>query len=147
MKRNNINLLRIESRSSTRFSNDYEFLVEMHSTDEQSTTKCLEDLRAITQYMKVISRHHTRSRDTIPWFPRKIQEIDEFANHILSYGSDLDSDHPVSVALIRSTLSVSPPPSCYTNIIRSAFSQSQGFKDPVYRARRKQFADIAFNYK
>ena len=39
-----------------------------------------------------------------------------FANQILSYGSELDSDHP-------------------------------GFTDPVYRARRKEFADIAFFYK
>ena len=51
-----------------------------------------------------------------PWYPVHIQELDHFANQILSYGHELDSDHP-------------------------------GFKDPVYRPRRKQFADIAFNYK
>ena len=51
-----------------------------------------------------------------PWYPVHIQELDHFANQILSYGHELDSDHP-------------------------------GFKDPVYRSRRKQFADIAFNYK
>lgn len=101
-KKNGINLLRIESRSSSRFSDGYEFLVEMRSPAEANTTKCLDDLRAITQYMKVISRHHTRSRETIPWFPRKIQQIDEFANHILSYGADLDSDHPVSSSLFSS---------------------------------------------
>ena len=33
---------------------------------------------------------------SVPWFPRKIRELDRFANQILSYGSELDSDHPVS---------------------------------------------------
>ncbi|KAK5895826.1 hypothetical protein CgunFtcFv8_009483 [Champsocephalus gunnari] len=55
-------------------------------------------------------------KDTVPWFPNDIQDLDRFANQILSYGSELDSDHP-------------------------------GFTDPVYRARRKEFADIAFNYR
>ena len=54
--------------------------------------------------------------DAIPWFPVHIQELDNFANQILSYGDQLDSDHP-------------------------------GFTDAVYRQRRKEFADIAFNYR
>lgn len=52
----------------------------------------------------------------VPWFPRRIRDLDRFANQILSYGAELDSDHP-------------------------------GFTDPEYRARRKYFADIAYNYK
>ena len=32
--------------------------------------------------------------DSIPWFPRHIQDLDRFANQILSYGNELDSDHP-----------------------------------------------------
>ena len=47
---------------------------------------------------------------------KHIAELDRFANQILSYGSELDSDHP-------------------------------GFTDDVYRARRKEFADIAFTYR
>lgn len=32
----------------------------------------------------------------VPWFPNDIQDLDRFANQILSYGSELDADHPVS---------------------------------------------------
>lgn len=31
----------------------------------------------------------------MPWFPNDIQDLDRFANQILSYGSELESDHPV----------------------------------------------------
>ena len=32
----------------------------------------------------------------MPWFPRNITELDRFADRVLSYGAELDSDHPVS---------------------------------------------------
>ena len=52
----------------------------------------------------------------VPWFPRKMRDLDQFANRVLSYGSELDSDHP-------------------------------GFRDVLYRKRRKEFADIAHQYR
>ena len=113
-----VNLSHIESRSSRRFPNEYEFIVQIDA-ETGDATAALEELRTVAQYMTVISRDKTVEQETrgvVPWFPGKRKDLDQFADQILSYGAELDSDHP-------------------------------GFTDPVYRARRKQFADIAFEYK
>lgn len=109
-----VNLLHIESRSSKRSIGDYEFIVEI-DTVSGDISGAIEGLRKQSSYFQIISRDH-KDAETIPWFPGRIQDLDHFANQILSYGSELDADHP-------------------------------GFTDPVYRARRKEFADIAFHYK
>lgn len=109
-----VNLLHIESRSSTR-GPGYEFMVECDSKS-QNLSAAIESVREKSDYFNIISRDYKDNDATVPWFPRRIRDLDRFANQILSYGAELDSDHP-------------------------------GFTDETYRARRKYFADIAFNYK
>ncbi|XP_055913446.1 protein henna [Eupeodes corollae] len=113
-QKNNVNLVHIESRSSTRVPG-YEFFVECDGK-VGSLGSAIDDLKENASYFNVISRDYKDNTSAVPWFPRRIRDLDRFANQILSYGSELDSDHP-------------------------------GFTDPVYRARRKYFADIAYNYK
>merc|ERR1712080_770546 len=93
----------------------YEFMVELDQ-QQGEVAGALEEIKNASRYCQIITSFYKDNKDTVPWFPSKIQALDRFANQILSYGSELDSDHP-------------------------------GFTDPVYRARRKYFADIAFNYK
>lgn len=110
-----ISLTHIESRPSRLNKDEYQFFINL---DYGSTLALEEIVRRLRKDIGATVHELSRDKkkDSVPWFPRTIQELDQFANQILSYGAELDSDHP-------------------------------GFTDPVYRARRKQFADIAFNYR
>lgn len=109
-----VDLIHIESRSSARGHEKYEFMVECAPSGDLAA--CIDKLRGQCDYFNIISRNYRDNKDTVPWFPRRIRDLDRFANQILSYGAELDSDHP-------------------------------GFTDPVYRARRKYFADIAYHHR
>ncbi|GFN95687.1 phenylalanine-4-hydroxylase [Plakobranchus ocellatus] len=113
----NVNLHHIESRPARNSQDNFEFFIACDNTTG-GLKQAIEDLRGLAQDLTVLSRNpsKTAGNEELPWFPRRIKDLDRFANQILSYGSELDSDHP-------------------------------GFTDPVYRERRKEFADIAFHYK
>ncbi|XP_054480232.1 phenylalanine-4-hydroxylase [Anoplopoma fimbria] len=110
-----INLTHIESRPSRMNKDQSEFFISVDASCSQVLDEVIDGLRTqISGHVYELTRN--KQKDTVPWFPNDIQDLDRFANQILSYGSELDSDHP-------------------------------GFTDSVYRARRKEFADIAYNYR
>ncbi|XP_030070257.1 phenylalanine-4-hydroxylase isoform X2 [Microcaecilia unicolor] len=110
-----ISLTHIESRPSRLNKDEYQFFINLDYGDTFALDEIVRRLRKdIGATVHELSRD--KKKDAVPWFPRTIQELDRFANQILSYGAELEADHP-------------------------------GFTDAVYRARRKQFADIAFNYR
>ncbi|XP_062851638.1 phenylalanine-4-hydroxylase [Trichomycterus rosablanca] len=112
---NGINLTHIESRPSRINKGEYEFFISVDTACSKVLDEVINSLRVqISGQVHELSRN--KQKDTVPWFPKNIQDLDRFANQILSYGSELDADHP-------------------------------GFKDELYRARRKEFADIAYNYR
>lgn len=104
LQQHEVNLVHIESRPSKTTPGCYEFLVELEDRSVPGYKKLMEELNKDSLYVYVHTRDQKKptgggegnTQSNVPWFPRRIKDLDRFANHILSYGSELESDHPVS---------------------------------------------------
>jgi len=91
-KKHAVNLTHIESRSSKRLPG-YEFMVDVDASTGD-VNGALQEIKSKSDYFQIISRQYKDNVDAVPWFPRHISDLDRFANQILTYGAELDTDHP-----------------------------------------------------
>jgi phenylalanine-4-hydroxylase len=82
-----VNMTHIESRPAK--DGRFDFFVDCEGTRGAPAIEALlEILRARTFKLLVLDERE------VPWFPRRVDELDRVANHTLDAGTDLQSDHP-----------------------------------------------------
>eukprot|EP00042_Codosiga_hollandica_P024182 m.100215 g.100215 ORF g.100215 m.100215 type:complete len:425 (+) comp51460_c0_seq1:66-1340(+) len=86
-----VNLTHIESRPSKTAKTKYDFFVTM-AVDSVSATGVVRRLEQSTHIIAVLD--HNPSTDNPNWFPRRIRDLDCFANRVLDAGDELEADHP-----------------------------------------------------
>ncbi|KAJ1654278.1 hypothetical protein IWQ61_005765 [Dispira simplex] len=93
-----ISLTRIESRPSRTPDWDYDFFVDLQTDLPDSVDKAVDALSNLTNNVRVITTQSTGQQGkqctTVPWFPRKMRDLDSFVDKVLEMGDELDSDHP-----------------------------------------------------
>ncbi|KAI9487614.1 MAG: Biopterin-dependent aromatic amino acid hydroxylase-domain-containing protein [Benjaminiella poitrasii] len=93
IKAMDISLTRIESRPSKTKDWDYDFFVDFDAEDAKQVSNVVEGLRKHTKDVRVIGSDNSVG-DSVPWFPRKLTDLDTFAEKVLEMGEELSSDHP-----------------------------------------------------
>lgn len=85
--RHGINLTHIESRPAR--NGRFDFFVDCEARrGDPALQALLQVLEEETCGLLLLDEQE------VPWFPRRIDELDRVANHVLEAGADLDADHP-----------------------------------------------------
>jgi len=95
VRKHNINMTRIESRPSKSTKFDYEFSLdfEIHAGNEDKVEKMLQEIKDTGVEVRRLSGGSSNVSE-VPWFPRKISDLDQFAHKVMEMGEELEADHP-----------------------------------------------------
>ncbi|KAF9941222.1 hypothetical protein BGZ65_004639, partial [Modicella reniformis] len=99
IKSMNISLTRIESRPSKTAEWDYDFFVDFSAVDAEQIRKVAKSLEPFAKHVHIVGTGGAAGvsadlPESTPWFPRKMVDLDSFADKVLEMGEELDSDHP-----------------------------------------------------
>lgn len=101
-----LSMAKIESRPSKTEASDYDIFVDFANAEDEAIATLLKSLKSHgigVGHPLYGSMKGTRSFDNlaphqtllnVPWFPRKMGDLDEFCNRTLQYGTELAADHP-----------------------------------------------------
>ncbi|KAI9279338.1 Biopterin-dependent aromatic amino acid hydroxylase-domain-containing protein [Sporodiniella umbellata] len=93
IKKMEISLTRIESRPSRTNEWDYDFFVDFNAKSSAQVNQVVANLGQHTKEVRIIGASASTT-DSVPWFPRKLTDLDTFAEKVLEMGEELSSDHP-----------------------------------------------------
>ncbi|KAJ3072220.1 hypothetical protein HDU98_004007 [Podochytrium sp. JEL0797] len=96
IRRLRLSLTSIESRPSKQ-SGAYDFYIDFEAQSKSQVDNIVDRFRAIVEDVKVITGYESEqpgAAANVPWFPRKISDLDSFVDHTITYGAELDCDHP-----------------------------------------------------
>jgi phenylalanine-4-hydroxylase len=91
-----INMTSIQSRPTTGGPRGYEFFIDFESDKDESVDALAAELKAASAAsVTILNKGQTTTQSKeIPWFPRKLKDLDGFAEKTLEFGEELDADHP-----------------------------------------------------